>query len=215
MSPSPSTIFVLEEGASSLGSVLRERGFHVVGTGSVAALVESIADRRGCVIVCSHRAVELYGDLLGAGVSLPIVIVERANTAAPPEPPLGVVAYFHGFPATRDLLTAVERALAIDLRWFELRSRYDHLEVIWGRLKRKDHDTLDLLLAGEMNKQIAARLGITERAVEMRRASLLKRFGVSSTAELVDAAVTYRTLSATRNLTAHPGFLAFGNNGNH
>lgn len=54
-----------------------------------------------------------------------------------------------------------------------------------SKLTVKDREVLDLLMECLPNKVLAARLGITERAVEMRRASLMKKLEVRSLTELV------------------------------
>ncbi len=47
---------------------------------------------------------------------------------------------------------------------------------------------------------MAAKLFISERAVEMRRSSLMKKLQVSSVAELIDLTSTHRILAELNNL---------------
>ena len=54
-----------------------------------------------------------------------------------------------------------------------------------AKLTAKDREVLDLLMECLPNKVLATRLCITERAVEMRRASLMKKLEVRSLTELV------------------------------
>ena len=54
-----------------------------------------------------------------------------------------------------------------------------------SKLTVKDREVLELLMDCLPNKVLATRLGITERAVEMRRASLMKKLEVRSLTELV------------------------------
>lgn len=54
-----------------------------------------------------------------------------------------------------------------------------------AKLTVKDREVLDLLMECLPNKVLASRLCITERAVEMRRASLMKKLEVRSLTELV------------------------------
>ena len=56
----------------------------------------------------------------------------------------------------------------------------------------KEREVLDLIMKGRKNKEIAAELGITIRAVEDRRFRLMKKVGVDSVAELVALAVRAR-----------------------
>ena len=67
-----------------------------------------------------------------------------------------------------------------------------------SQLKQRELETLQLILDGESNKSMAARLFISERAVEMRRASLMRKLGVRSVAELASVAITHRLLAELR-----------------
>ena len=62
--------------------------------------------------------------------------------------------------------------------WAAVESRVSKLTI-------KDREVLDLLMECLPNKVLATRLCITERAVEMRRASLMKKLEVRSLTELV------------------------------
>jgi FixJ family two-component response regulator len=62
--------------------------------------------------------------------------------------------------------------------WSEIAKRFQLLTV-------KDRDVLELLLKGKSNKMIARDLGVTERAIEMRRAGLMKKLGTATHAELI------------------------------
>jgi DNA-binding NarL/FixJ family response regulator len=64
---------------------------------------------------------------------------------------------------------------------------------------------LSLIRAGESNKAMAAKLGLTERAVEMRRSSIMRKMEVGSVAELVDVAVTHRVLADLREAAKNRG----------
>jgi two-component system response regulator FixJ len=61
-------------------------------------------------------------------------------------------------------------------------------------LTDKEKETLGLLLDGASNKVMAARLDISERAVEMRRASVMKKLQVNSLAELIRRVTQFELL---------------------
>ena len=58
-----------------------------------------------------------------------------------------------------------------------------------AQLTGRETDILEGLLAGESNKQLAARLGISLRTVEMHRGNMMDRLGVSSLAEALALAL--------------------------
>ncbi|MCA9069499.1 MAG: DNA-binding response regulator, partial [Planctomycetaceae bacterium] len=93
-----------------------------------------------------------------------------------------------------DLLTKVEEALRQDLIRQLLRSQRIKKKKKFERLTRREKETLELLRQGFPNKAIAAKLHITERAVEMRRARIMEKLEAQSIAELYEDFATYRKL---------------------
>jgi DNA-binding NarL/FixJ family response regulator len=61
---------------------------------------------------------------------------------------------------------------------------------------------LALIQSGDTNKVIAAKLSLTERAVEMRRSSIMRKLQVRSVAELIDLTATHRILADVRRAAA-------------
>jgi FixJ family two-component response regulator len=82
-------------------------------------------------------------------------------------------------------LEAVRSALA--------RDRYERevlreLQAVRGRLASltpREHQVLEHVVTGRLNKQIAADLGITEKTIKVHRARAMEKMGVSTLAELV------------------------------
>jgi DNA-binding CsgD family transcriptional regulator len=58
---------------------------------------------------------------------------------------------------------------------------------IWRRLESlspREVDVLCYLLGGQINREIAAKLGVTERTIKVHRGKVMKKLGVRSTAQL-------------------------------
>jgi DNA-binding CsgD family transcriptional regulator len=58
---------------------------------------------------------------------------------------------------------------------------------IWRKLESlspREVDVLCCLLGGQINREIAAKLGVTERTIKVHRGQVMKKFGVRSTAQL-------------------------------
>jgi FixJ family two-component response regulator len=86
------------------------------------------------------------------------------------------------------LLATVQRALDRDL---ELRGRRIAGEVIARRLASltpREGEVFRHVIAGRLNKQIAARLGTAEKTVKVHRARVMRKMAVRSVAELTRAA---------------------------
>ena len=58
-----------------------------------------------------------------------------------------------------------------------------------SQLTARESDVLKGLLAGESNKQLATRLGISLRTVEMHRGNMMERLGVASLAQALTLAI--------------------------
>lgn len=82
-------------------------------------------------------------------------------------------------------LDAVQSALARDAHDREVLSE---LQTVRGRLASltpREHEVLDHVVIGRLNKQIAADLGITEKTIKVHRARAMEKMGVSTLADLV------------------------------
>ena len=82
------------------------------------------------------------------------------------------------------LLDAVKRALARDARERAGRARLEGLRARFDALTERDREVLEHVLRGQLNKQIAADLGIDERSVKRHRTSIMAKLEVQSVAEL-------------------------------
>ena len=96
------------------------------------------------------------------------------------------------------LADLVDRALKLDAEWRQADQRFEELDESIQRLSENDRETLELIFEGATNKAMAARLFISERAVELRRQRLMQRLRVRSVPELLELAITHRVLSELR-----------------
>lgn len=82
------------------------------------------------------------------------------------------------------LLEAVDEALAEAVRRRGLQQRSESLAKCLATLTERERQVLDFVLAGRLNKQIAAELGTSEKTVKFHRGNLMRKMGVRSVAEL-------------------------------
>jgi FixJ family two-component response regulator len=55
-------------------------------------------------------------------------------------------------------------------------------------LTERERQVLELIVAGRLNKQIAAELGTTEKTIKFHRGNLMRKMGVRVVADLVKLA---------------------------
>jgi len=87
------------------------------------------------------------------------------------------------------LLGAVRRALAQDAASRAARAQQQNLRRRYERLTPREREVFLHLISGQLNKQVAADLQITERTIKLHRANILQKLEVGSMAELARLAV--------------------------
>ncbi len=162
------------------------------------------ADFPGCLLLDvrmpGQTGLELYEHLVKEKKRLPVIFMTaHADVYTAVSAMKSGAIEFLEKPFDRSKLqTNIERALALDAQWRQREHQYAAIEDRIGKLRDRDQETLALLLAGHSNKVMAAKLLLSERAVEMRRASLMRKLQVDSVAELYELALTHRILSDLR-----------------
>jgi FixJ family two-component response regulator len=165
----------------------------------------------GCLVLDvrmpRQTGLELYEQLVREGKRLPVIfITAHADVStAVAAMKTGAIEFLEKPFERETLLERVKHALALDAAWRRREKEFNAVAARISRLNARDRETLDFILRGASNKVMAARLFISERAVEMRRARLMRKLEVESLAELIDLAVTHRLLAeiADASTAAH------------
>lgn len=84
-----------------------------------------------------------------------------------------------------DLIGAVKAAIERDLRARAERAERAALEQLLLSLTPREHEVLLHVVAGRINKLIAAELGIAEKTVKVHRARIMQKLNAGSVADLV------------------------------
>jgi len=87
-----------------------------------------------------------------------------------------------------DLITAVRDALARDEALRLVRSERARVAYLLSTLTEREREVLERIVAGRLNKQIAADLGTSEKTIKFHRGNLMRKMGVRVVAELVKIA---------------------------
>jgi RNA polymerase sigma factor (sigma-70 family) len=85
----------------------------------------------------------------------------------------------------QDLLDAVRVALARDRFRREENEKVRELRARYEALSPRERQIMELVCSGLMNKQVAARMGVSEVTVKVHRHNLMKKLSAKSLAELV------------------------------
>ena len=93
----------------------------------------------------------------------------------------------------QDLLDAVRAALQRDGSRRQLEDEIRDLRTRFDTLSAREREIVALVTAGLMNKQAAAKLGVSEVTVKVHRHNAMQKLGARSLADLLDLrrAATY------------------------
>jgi len=178
-------------------------GITVAGESGTAAEVEKALDSgRADVILLDVRlddgaGVEAIQRIRRRSPQTAIVVVTSADRpdAARRSLEAGAVAYLSKTDTPEDLAAAIEAAAkGHEYRQPSLAEmlKRDPEPTLEGEISDRERDVLRLLALGHTNKEIARRLYLSVRTVETHRASLLRKLGASSRADLVAYALQKR-----------------------
>jgi FixJ family two-component response regulator len=88
----------------------------------------------------------------------------------------------------RELLAAVEEALRLDAAERAAWSTRHSVSERLNTLTRRERQVFEQVVAGRLNKQIAAELGIVEKTIKVHRARVMRKMHAGSIVELVHLA---------------------------
>jgi FixJ family two-component response regulator len=189
------TVFVVDDDASmrrSLERLLRSFGYLAEGYASAAAFLgRPPATGNACVVLDLRMpgmdGLDLQARLAARGDDLPIVFVSGHGDV-----PSSVRAMKAG---ALDFLTkpfdesvlraAVERALDRHAERRASRAGLAALRARFETLTPREREVSREVAEGRLNKQIAERLGTSEKTIKVHRARVMEKLGARSVAELV------------------------------
>lgn len=93
----------------------------------------------------------------------------------------------------QDLLDAIQHSIVIDRENQAASRAMNELQARYQSLNTGEQEVMELVVQGLLNKQVAARLGISEVTVKVRRGNVTRKMDAQSLADLVRFAEKLRT----------------------
>jgi FixJ family two-component response regulator len=198
MSTRPATVFVVDDDPDvrrALARLLRAAGCGVSAFGSAAEFLSAYdPEAPGClildVVMPGIDGLELQAALRAAVCPLPIVFLSGSADIPMSVQAMkaGAVTFLTKPVEDSMLIAAVAEALKVDEVTRRAQSFDRPLQKRLSTLTPREREVLAHVVAGQLNKQIAADLGTAEKTVKVHRSRVMRKMGARSVAELVQLA---------------------------
>jgi FixJ family two-component response regulator len=197
------TVHLIDDDTSlrnALGRLLALSGYEVCSYDCAEQFLAAPAQPGGCILLDidmpGMSGLQLQEQLVARGSVLPIVFLTGQGSIAASVRTIKAGAEdFLCKPVDQaQLLPAIERALARFVRESGERSAEQELAARVALLSPREREVFNLVITGLLNKQIADRLGTSERTIKAHRAAITDKLKVRSVAEMVSIASQLRIL---------------------
>jgi FixJ family two-component response regulator len=191
-------VFVIDDDLAmrtTLSSLFRSMGLRVELFGSAQEFAQiKMPDVASCLVLDIRlpgvSGLDFQAKLAEADIRIPIIFMTgygdipmsvRAMKA-------GAVDFLTKPFRDQDILDAVIRAIERDKNRRDSEKGVSELRVLFDSLTSREREVMEHVIAGLMNKQIAAKLGITEITVKVHRGHMMRKMKARSVIDLVATA---------------------------
>lgn len=191
-------VFVIDDDLGmreTLSSLFRSVGLRVEVFGSAREFAQiKMPDAASCLVLDIRlpgvSGLDFQGELLKAGIRIPIIFMTGHGDI-----PMSVQAMKAGAVdfltkpfRDQEMLDAVVRALEHDQKRREGEKVVAELRARFETLTSREREVIALVADGLMNKQIAAKLGVSEITVKVHRVNMMRKMKARSVIDLVGMA---------------------------
>jgi len=193
-----STVFVIDDDVAmraTLSSLFRSVGLRVELFGSAHEFAQiKMPDVASCLVLDIRlpgvSGLDFQAELAEADIRIPIIFMTGHGDI-----PMSVKAMKAGAVdfltkpfRDQDILDAVIRALERDQKRRDSDKTVLELRILFDSLTSREREVMTHVAEGLMNKQIAAKLGITEITVKVHRGHLMRKMKARSLVDLIATA---------------------------
>ena len=193
-----STVFVVDDDEAmrdALSQLLEAAGLQVeTHAGGPDFLVAYAESRPGCVLLDmampGMTGLEVQAELNAHGFAIPILFLTGHGDIpmAVRAVQAGAVDFLEKPVPGAVLLERVQRALKLDAERRQSRSQTEAIQHRYVRLSTREREVMALAVTGLTSKEIAKKLDISPRTVEVHRTHVMHKMDAANLAELINLA---------------------------
>ena len=194
MNTDPTVLLVEDdqEMRESIEWMLQKEGISVEAYSTPQALLDCYdPNRPGCLVLDlklpGMSGVELWNELERIGGRHPFIVISGHGDVSNAVEAMrtGAIDFIQKPFSRQAFLTRVRQAIDCDAENRKQREKQCALRKRLQSLTPREREVLDLVVDGELTKNIARKLGIRPKTVEVHRSHITSKLGVDSTAQLV------------------------------
>ncbi|MEO5917293.1 MAG: response regulator [Luteolibacter sp.] len=196
MSPENPTVFIVDDDVSvlrSLSRLMRQVDYEPRTFASAEEFLSSpdAGLANSCLVLDLRMpglgGLELQRKLASVPASCPVIFISGDGDIPSSVQAMkqGAVTFLSKPFENEDLLKAIDEALEVHRRSMIARKGKDAILERIRDLTERERDVMSHVISGELNKQIAFHLGISENTVKIHRGRVMAKMNVVSVAELV------------------------------
>jgi two-component system, LuxR family, response regulator FixJ len=188
------TVFLVDDDPEMLKAIARtvaSAGWPVQTYLSGEAFLSAYAPSQGGCVVLDLRMPHVSGlrvqeMLIARNARIPVIFITGYGkvAAAVQAMKAGAMDFLEKPFSEQVLLDCIEHAMAHDAQRRQEQAWHTTFAARLARLTPREREVLDLVLAGLLNKEIALRLAISQRTVELHRSRIMQKLHAESAADL-------------------------------
>lgn len=192
---SPGTVYLVDDEPDLLKALTRLLGAEGFDVRAFASAEEFLASPRHEPVAClvldvampRLDGIQLQDRLIEQGSLLPVIFLTGHGDIPMSVRAMksGAVDFLTKPVQDADFLRAVRAALELAGARAAENEQVSGIQSCVDRLTRREREVMDLVVAGLLSKQIAARLGTVEQTIKVHRMRVMEKMEVQSVAELV------------------------------
>jgi FixJ family two-component response regulator len=193
--PSNAVVYVVDDDVSvreALGSLIASVSLNVECFASPQEFLRRPAHEAPCCLVLDVRmpglsGLDLQRELVRLGQPIPIIFISAHGDIpmAVGAMKAGAIEFLAKPFRDEDLLDAIRQALERDQAAQERRAELAKIRGRYAQLTARQRQIANKIVAGRLNKQIAAELHLSENTIKVHRRRIMERMGAANVATLV------------------------------